>query len=97
MSALAQRLEALRSRATGGPWQSKNEHSTDDFVTLIGNVDGEYIDGREHCTYDTIARFEDEFGERQLNVAANIMLVTTLVNNLSEIIAALSHRQQGEG
>lgn len=97
MSGLAERLEALRSRATDAPWQSKNEYSTDDFVTLIGNVDGEYIDGREHCTYDTVARFEDEFGERQLNVAANIMLVTTLVNNLPAIIAALKATSKETG
>lgn len=90
---LAERLEQLAERATGGPWQSKNDLSTDDFITLIGNVDGEYIEGREHCTYETVARFEDEFGERQINVAANIMLVCELRNNLPQIIEALKAKE----
>ena len=94
MTKLSDRLEALAEKATGRPWQSKNDQFTDDFITLIGNVDGEFIDGTSHFTYETVARFEDEFGERQLNVASNIGLIVELVNNLSEIIAALKERGQ---
>ncbi len=92
MDKLSARLSALAEKATGGPWQSKNDWSTDDFITLIGNVDGEYIDGKEHCTYETVARFEDEFGERLNNVGANIRLVCELVNALPTIISALQEK-----
>lgn len=92
MDKLSARLSALAEKATSRPWQSRDEMTTEGFVTLIGNVDGEYIDGKEHCTYETVARFEDEFGERLNNVGANIRLVSELVNNLPTIISALQEK-----
>ena len=89
---LSARLSALAEKATSRPWQSRDEMTTEGFVTLIGNVDGEYVEGAQHCTYETIAVFEDEFGERLNNVGANIRLVYELVNALPTIISALQEK-----
>lgn len=60
---------------TSGPWQSHDDYTTDGFVTIIGNVDGEYVDGKPEYTYDVICVCEDEYGDRLQNVAANVRLI----------------------
>ena len=89
---LSARLSALAEKATSRPWQSRDEMTTEGFVTLIGNIDGEYIEGMPHLSYETIAVFEDGFGERLNNVGANIRLVCELVNALPTIINALQEK-----
>jgi len=61
---------------TPGPWQQRDDQTSEGWVTIIGNVDGEYVDGRAVCTYDVIARCEDEYGDRLSNVSANARLIT---------------------
>lgn len=65
---------------TNTPWQQRDDYTNEGWITIIGNVDGEYIDGQAHCTYDVIARCEDEFGERLPNVSANAARIVACVN-----------------
>jgi len=44
---------------TGGPWQSQHDFDREGEYTIIGNVDGEYIDGYQHNTYTTVAEVYD--------------------------------------
>lgn len=62
------------------PWQYRDDYTTEGFVTIIGNVDGEYIDGQASCTYDVVCRCEDEFGERLPNVAQNVRYIVHACN-----------------
>lgn len=66
---------------TPTPWQYRDDYTNEGFVTIIGNVDGEYVDGQAHCTYDVVCRCEDEFGERLPNVAANVRAIVHRMNN----------------
>ena len=63
------------------PWQYRDDYTTEGFVTIIGNVDGEYVDGQAHCTYDVVCRCEDEFGERLPDVAKNVRYIVHAANN----------------
>ena len=63
------------------PWQYRDDYTTGGFVTIIGNVDGEYIDGQAHHTYDVVCRCEDEFGERLPNVGRNVRYIIHACNN----------------
>lgn len=65
----------MSAQHTPGPWQQRDDQTTEGWITIIGNVDGEYIDGKPCCTYDVIARCEDEYGERLPNVSANARLI----------------------
>ena len=67
---------------TALPWQYRDDYTTEGFVTIIGNVDGEYVDGRAECTYDVVCRCEDEFGERLPNVAQNVRYIVHACNTL---------------
>jgi len=60
---------------TPGPWQQRDDQTPEGWVTIIGNIDGEYIDGKPECTYDVICVCEDEYGERLPNVSANARLI----------------------
>jgi hypothetical protein len=87
---LANQLRALAEKATPRPWQQRDDQTTEGWITIIGNVDGEYVDGQAHCTYDVVSRCEDEFGERLPNVGSNAALIVALRNNLPTILAALA-------
>lgn len=61
---------------TSGPWQQRDDQTSEGWVTIIGNIDGEYIDGAPEFTYDVICVCEDEYGERLPNVSANARLIS---------------------
>ena len=65
----------MSARHTSGPWQSRDDYTTDGFVTIIGNIDGEILHDGPSYTYDVICVCEDEYGERLPNVAANVRLI----------------------
>lgn len=47
------------TKHTCGPWQSKSDFDREDRLTIIGNVDGEYVDGVPRCTYTDVCQVED--------------------------------------
>lgn len=80
MTPLSERLAELSGKATDGPWQQRDDQTSEGWVTIIGNVDGEYVEGQACFTYDVVTVCEDEFGERLPNVSANAALIVELVN-----------------
>lgn len=63
-------------------WQQRDDQTTEGWVTIIGNVDGEYHpDGSVSSSYDVVCVCEDEYGERLPNVSANARFI------------ALAHRE----
>lgn len=66
---------------TEGDWQIRSDYLREDEHTIIANVDGEYIDGCQHCTYDTIARCRDEYDEHLPNAASNARLIVAACNS----------------
>lgn len=60
---------------TPGPWQTRSDHLNEDRLTIIGNVDGEYVDGRAECSYEFVASCIDEFGENHARSFANARLI----------------------
>jgi hypothetical protein len=71
----------MTARHTPGPWQQRDDMTSEGWVTIIANVDGEYdADGRVHHTYDVICVCEDEYGERLPNVSANTRRIVECVN-----------------
>ncbi len=76
----------MTTQHTPGPWQSRDDMTTDGFVTIIANVDGEiHCDGTTSYTYDVVCRCEDDFGERLPNVAANVRLIAAAPELLAEL------------
>ncbi len=69
------------------PWQYRDDYTSEGFVTIIGNVDGEYVDGQAHCTYDVVCRCEDEFGERLPNVGQNVRYLVHACNAYPDLLA----------
>lgn len=69
------------------PWQYRDDYTSEGFVTIIGNVDGEYVEGRATYTYDVICRCEDEFGERLPYVAKNVRYIVEACNAYPALIA----------
>lgn len=83
-----------REAFTPGPWQIRDDMTPDGRLTVIGDVDGEYVDGRAHCTYKTIAVCEDDFGERLANAEANARLIAAapdLYEALKDLARTVEH------
>lgn len=76
----------MSARHTSGPWQSRDDYTTDGFVTIIGNIDGEILHDGPSYTYDVICVCEDEYGERLPNVAANVRLIASAPDLLEAVI-----------
>jgi len=83
---LADELEAPKP-GTPLPWQYRDDYTSEGFVTIIGNIDGEYVDGWANCTYDVVCRCEDEFGERLPNVAQNVRYIVRACNEYPALTA----------
>jgi hypothetical protein len=76
----------MSARHTSGQWQSRDDYTTDGFVTIIGNIDGEILHDGPSYTYDVICVCEDEYGERLPNVAANVRLIASAPDLLEAVI-----------
>jgi hypothetical protein len=61
------------SAFTGGPWQSMHDYALNGIYTIIGNVDGEIIDGYTHHTYTTVAEVYDN--DNRVEDLANARLI----------------------
>ena len=81
----------MSARHTSGPWQSRDDYTTDGFVTIIGNIDGEILHDGPSYTYDVICVCEDDFGQRLPNVAANVRLITAAPDTVKALQSTLGH------
>ena len=83
---------------TPGPWQQRDDMTSEGWVTIIGNVDGEIdADGCTFHSYDVIAVCEDEYGERLPNVSANARLIAAapeLLEALEDTLSTLEHTRR---
>jgi hypothetical protein len=73
------------------PWQIKHDFDTEGATTIIGNVDGEIIDGTAHHTFDFVARtldVEDDSQSRSVAVA-NAAFIVRACNSHGALIAQL--------
>lgn len=64
----------MNAKHTGGPWQSQHDFDLSGEYTIIGNVDGEIIDGHTHYSYTLICEVYDN--ENREEDAANARLIT---------------------
>lgn len=55
----------MSAHPTSGPWQVKHDFDLDGLTTVIGNVDGEIIDGTTHHSFDFVCRTIDEADDSQ--------------------------------
>ncbi|WP_279141310.1 hypothetical protein [Sphingomonas paucimobilis] len=55
----------MSAAPTSGPWQVKHDFDLDGLTTVIGNVDGEIIDGTTHASFDFVCRTIDEADDSQ--------------------------------
>lgn len=76
---------------TGTPWQTGHDFDLEGRTTIIGNVDGEIIEGRTHHTYDFVCRTIDEANDSQSPdiAVANADLIVRAVNSHRALIVAL--------
>lgn len=63
----------MNAKHTGGPWQSQHAYDLSGEYTIIGNVDGEIIDGHTHYSYTLICEVYDN--ENREEDAANAHLI----------------------
>ena len=76
---------AASERATAGPWQVKND--VIDWDVIVGNVDGEYVNGSLVHTYETVCTVGD-------NALANAAFILLACNNAKRL-ALVAKAAQG--
>lgn len=83
----AERLDQIRARlnATSRDWQSKHDFDRDGMLTIVGNVDGEYVDGVPECTFDLICEVED--GK---DAVANAIFIGSAQNDISALLSEVT-------
>ena len=76
---------------TGRPWQVKHDFDLEGRTTIIGNVDGEIIDGTTHNTFDFVCSTIDEADDSQSQsvAVANADFIVRAVNAHDALVAAL--------
>ena len=93
MTFTPERIAATReilARATSGPVQVKHDYNLEGRTTIIGNVDGEYVDGKLDASYDFVCSTlnygeTDDPAKAKANTAAIVAAVNTLPAALDEI------------
>jgi hypothetical protein len=73
------------------PWQIKHDFDTEGATTIIGNVDGEIIDGMTHHTFDFVARtldLDDDSQSRSVAIA-NAAFIVRACNSHRALVEAL--------
>lgn len=78
------------------PWQTKHDFDVEGRTTIIGNVDGEIIDGSTHHSYDFVARTLDEDDDSQSRsiAVANADFIVLACNNHKALFDALVAAKQ---
>lgn len=81
---------------TPGPWQVKHDFDTEGRTTILGNVDGEIIDGTTHYSFDFVARTLDEDDDSQCPsiAVANADFIVRACNSHDAMLAALKAAEQ---
>lgn len=76
---------------TALPWQVMHDHSTYGRTTIIGNVDGEIIDGTTHHTYDFVATTLDDTDDSQSRsiAVANAAFIVRACNSHAALVGAI--------
>lgn len=76
---------------TATPWQVKHDFGTEGSTTIIGNVDGEIIDGTTHHTYDFVAKTLDDTDDSQSRsiAAANAAFIVRACNSHTALVEAI--------
>ncbi|WP_305096448.1 hypothetical protein [Croceibacterium aestuarii] len=76
---------------TGTPWQVKHDFDLEGQTTVIGNVDGEIIDGTTHHTFDFVCRTIDEADDSQSRsvAVANAEFIVRAANSHAKLVEAL--------
>lgn len=78
-------------RPTSTQWQTAHDFDIEGRTTIIGNVDGEIIDGTTHYSYDFVARTldEDDDSQSQAIAAENADFIVRACYSHASLIAAL--------
>ncbi len=68
---------------TSRPWQVKHDWDLEGATTIIGNVDGEIIDGTTHHSFDFVCSTIDEADDSQSRsiAVANAAFIVRAVNS----------------
>ncbi|MEC9067843.1 MAG: hypothetical protein VX569_11250 [Pseudomonadota bacterium] len=76
---------------TSRPWQVKHDLDLEGRTTLIGNVDGELIDGTTHHSFDFVCRTIDEDDDSQSRsiAIANADYIVRVVNAHDALVDAI--------
>lgn len=72
------------------PWQTKHDFDIEGRTTIIGNVDGEIIDGMTHNTFDFVCctvDLDDDSQSRSIAVA-NADFIVRACNSHAALVAA---------
>lgn len=72
------------------PWQIKHDFDLEGATTIIGNVDGEIVDGTTHYSYDFICTTvdPDESVQARGVCIANAAFIVRACNSHAELLAA---------
>jgi hypothetical protein len=73
------------------PWQIKHDQDTDGLTTIIGNVDGEIVEGATHYSYDFVAVTLDPYDDSQSRSVgvANAAFIVRACNSHADLLEAL--------
>jgi len=71
---------------TPGPWQIHSDYTLEGRTMVIGNVDGEYIDGQAHTTFDFVC---DTLGDDDSGSASIAVANARVICAVPDMIAAL--------
>jgi len=76
---------------TCGPWQVKHDFDAEGLTTIIGNVDGEIIDGTTHHTYDFVCRTlnPDDDSQSHSVAVANAEFIVRACNSHAALVARI--------
>lgn len=82
-------MHQLTEAYTGGPWQSQHDFSLEGELTIIGNVDGEIIDGHTHHHYKLVCEAYEHHTIEETR--ANVRLIVSAPEMLAALKALNQH------
>ena len=83
---------------TSGPWQSQHDFDLAGELTIIGNVDGEIINGHTHHTYTLVADVYDNDSAKEDRANARLIVASanSYMKHCADPIAAAEGDLLGE-